>query len=206
VKYVGFVGRVVPIKDVKTLLRAARLVCEKCPEVQFLIAGPYAEDPGYFEECQKIVKLLVIEDKVHFLGMSKLMEVLPRMDVMVLTSISEGLPLVVLEAFAAGMPVVSTDVGACRELIFGRTAEDKALGRAGRLTKILAPQETAQALITILRSPKLWRQLGEAGRKRTENHYSMTSMLEAYRQLYRDCAAITEKNHASNVEPTLKAT
>jgi glycosyltransferase involved in cell wall biosynthesis len=185
VKTVGFIGRVVPIKDVKTLLRAARLVCEKIPEVRFWIAGPYAEDPNYFDECQKIVKLLRIEDKVHFLGMQKIMDVLPQMDVLVLTSISEGLPLVVLEGMAAGLPNVATDVGACRELIFGRSPEDKALGRAGRLTKILSPPETANALISILQSPEQVRRMGAAGRKRAENHYSMKSMLGYYSDLYR---------------------
>lgn len=185
-KFVGFVGRVVPIKDVKTLLRAARIVIEQAPTTEFLIAGPNAEDPAYFEDCCKIVKLLNIEDKVHFLGMQKLMEILPRMDVMVLTSISEGLPLVVLEAMAAGIPVVATDVGACRELVFGRAPEDRALGRAGRLTKILSPQETASALLFTLKDPAAWRRMGEAGRLRAERFYSMKSMLGSYRDLYRD--------------------
>lgn len=187
-KYVGFIGRVVPIKDVKTLLRAARIVCERMPEVEFLIAGPYAEDPTYFDECSKIVKLLHIEDKVHFLGMSKIMEVLPRMDVLVLTSISEGLPLVVLEGMAAGKPNVCSDVGACRELMFGRTAPDRALGRAGRLTKIMSPAETAHALIGILSNPETCVKMGIAGRQRAEQFYSMTAMLGAYRALYHQLA------------------
>ncbi|NBV22023.1 MAG: DUF3492 domain-containing protein [Proteobacteria bacterium] len=187
-KYVGFIGRVVPIKDVKTLLRAARIVCERMPEVEFLIAGPYAEDPTYFDECSKIVKLLHIEEKVHFLGMSKIMEVLPRMDVLVLTSISEGLPLVVLEGMAAGKPNVCSDVGACRELMFGRTAPDRALGRAGRLTKIMSPAETAHALIGILSNPETCVKMGIAGRQRAEQFYSMTSMLGAYRELYHQLA------------------
>jgi polysaccharide biosynthesis protein PelF len=187
-KYVGFIGRVVPIKDVKTLLRAARIVCERMPEVEFLIAGPYAEDPAYFDECAKIVKLLHIEEKVHFLGMSKIMDVLPRMDVLVLTSISEGLPLVVLEGMAAGKPNVCSDVGACRELMFGRTPPDKALGRAGRLTKIMSPAETAHALIAILSNPETCVKMGVAGRKRAEQFYSMTAMLGAYRDLYHKLA------------------
>jgi len=187
-KYVGFIGRVVPIKDVKTLLRAARIVCERMPEVEFLIAGPYAEDPTYFDECSKIVKLLHIEEKVHFLGMRKIMGVLPRMDVLVLTSISEGLPLVVLEGMAAGKPNVCSDVGACRELMFGRTPPDKALGRAGRLTKIMSPAETAHALIGILSNPETCVKMGVAGRKRAEQFYSMTAMLGAYRDLYHQLA------------------
>lgn len=189
VKAIGFIGRVVPIKDVKTLLRAARLVCEHIPEALFLIAGPYSEDPNYFDECQKIVKILGIEKNVDFMGMQKIMEVLPRMDLLVLTSISEGLPLVVLEGMAAGLPNVATDVGACRELIFGRTPEDKAIGLAGKVTKILSPAETANALVTILRDPKLVRKMGDAGRRRAQEHYSMTKMLGSYRALYKRTGA-----------------
>lgn len=183
-KFIGFIGRVVPIKDVKTLLRAARIVCERVPGAEFLIAGPYSEDPIYFDECQKIVSMLHIEDRVHFLGMQKIMDVLPRMDVIVLTSISEGLPLVILEGMAAGKAIVATDVGACRELVFGRTPADKALGRAGRITKIMSPADTAHALIGILNHPGTVQRMGLAGRKRTEQFYTMSKMLEDYRALY----------------------
>lgn len=184
-KYVGFIGRVVPIKDVKTLLRAARIVCDKMPNVEFLIAGPYAEDPVYFDECQKIVKMLHIEDKVNFMGRQQIMDVLPTMDCIVLTSISEGLPLVILEGFACGKPVVATDVGACRELLFGRTIEDKQLGRAGRITKIMSSAETANALISILENPETMLRMAKAARERTERFYTMKQMLDAYRKLYK---------------------
>jgi glycosyltransferase involved in cell wall biosynthesis len=181
---VGFIGRIVPIKDVKTLLRAARLVCERGPDIEFLLAGPGNEDPDYFDECRKIAELLGLESKVQFLGLQQLLDVLPRMDVLVLTSISEGLPLVILEAFAAGIPVVATDVGACRELVFGRTPEDRALGRAGRITKILSPQETADALLSLLKDPEVWRSASVAGRLRAERYYCMQTLIDSYRGLY----------------------
>jgi glycosyltransferase involved in cell wall biosynthesis len=196
-KTVGFIGRVVPIKDVKTLLRAARLVCDECPEVKFQIIGPYDEDPAYYNDCVKALRLLDLADKVRFTGPQKLMDVLPQIDVVVLTSISEGLPLVILEAFAAGIPVVATDVGACRELVFGRGIADKSLGRAGRLTKILAPEETARALVAILRNPSLWRQLSGAARARVENYYSMSKLLQSYRELYQTLAAAKPRQAAA---------
>jgi glycosyltransferase involved in cell wall biosynthesis len=183
-KYIGFIGRVVPIKDVKTLLRAARIVCDKMPNAYFMIAGPYAEDPVYFDECQKIVKMLHIEDRVDFMGRQKIMDVLPKMDVIVLTSISEGLPLVILEGFACGKPVVSTDVGACREMVFGRTIPDRQLGRAGRITKIMSAADTANALVSILDKPETVVKMAKAARARTEQFYSMKQMLDDYRRLY----------------------
>lgn len=192
-KAVGFIGRIVPIKDVKTLLRAASTVCERIPGVEFLLAGPYGEDPVYYEECCKICDLLNIKDKVHFMGMQKIMDVLPKMDVIVLTSISEGLPLVILEGMASGIPIVATDVGACRELVFGRTPEDKALGHAGRITKILSPAETAHALVQLLKSPDLVRQTAESGYQRAVKFYSMDLMLTSYRDLYSGLVAMDTK-------------
>ena len=169
---------------ISTLLRAASSVCEKVPEAEFLLAGPYGEDPVYYEECRKICNLLNIEKKVHFMGMQKVMEVLPKMDVIVLTSISEGLPLVILEGMASGIPIVATDVGACRELIFGRTPKDRMLGRAGRITKILSPAETSNALVQLLKSPESMRNAAEAGYQRTVQFYSMELMIPSYRDLY----------------------
>ena len=68
---------------------------------------------------------------MKFLGFQKPDEIFPKLGLTVLTSISEALPLVMLESFASGVPVVATDVGSCRELIEGRLPEDRALGPAG---------------------------------------------------------------------------
>lgn len=185
VKTVGFIGRIVPIKDIKTLLRAAMHVCEKCPTARFLIVGPNSEDPVYYEACLRIVEMHGLQEKVRFLGHQDVKTILPQIDVIVLTSISEGLPLVLLEAMASGLPIVATDVGACRELIFGRTRDDKALGLAGRLTDILSPLETANALIAILDNKELRLKLGATGRQRVESYYSMDRLIATYNDLYR---------------------
>jgi hypothetical protein len=72
--------------------------------------------------------------------------------------------------------------------MFGRTPPDRALGRAGRLTKIMSPAETAHALIAILSNPETCVKMGVAGRKRAEQFYSMTTMLGDYRDLYNELA------------------
>ena len=185
-KNVGFVGRVVPIKDVKTLIRAANLVRDKMPAVRFLLAGGTSEDPDYYQECLAMVQSLGLEEHVKFLGNQNVMDLLPKLDVMVLTSISEGLPLVILEAFGAGVPVVSSNVGACRELLFGRIPADKALGKAGLLTRISAPAETAAALWQLLNNPALLRDMGQAGRQRVERFYIQAELLNQYRSIYQD--------------------
>jgi hypothetical protein len=110
------------------------------------------------------------------------------LDVCLLTSISEGLPLIILEAFAAGVPCVATDVGACRELIYGRTPADKALGRAGLLTKICSPLDTADAVLRVIASADNLLTLGQVGRTRAERHYRQTEIIDRYRKFYTDRA------------------
>ncbi len=183
---VGFIGRVVPIKDVKTLIRAARTIAAREPRAVFHLIGPTEEDPDYFEECKQMVALMGLEKKVLFLGPKNVREILSGLDVCLLTSISEGLPLIILEAFAAGVPCVATDVGACRELIFGRTPEDKAIGRAGLLTKICSPLDTADAVLRVISSAETLLTMGRAGRTRAERHYRQVEIMGKYHALYTD--------------------
>ncbi len=183
---VGFMGRVVPIKDVKTLIRSAYNVCRRCPHAHFLIAGPTEEDEEYFEACQELVEQFGIGNQFEFIGRQKPVEFLASIDIMLLTSISEGLPLVILEAFSASIPVVSTDVGACREMIEGRTAPDQELGPAGVVTRIYSPEDTADGLIRLIQSPDLVDEMGEAGRERVERYYVESDIMDQYQRIYRD--------------------
>ena len=97
------IGRVVPIKDVKTFLRAMRTLANLMPEAQGWIAGPEDEDPEYAAECRALIHSLQLDDHVRFLGFQKIADLLPKVGVIVLSSISEALPLVLLEGFAAGV-------------------------------------------------------------------------------------------------------
>lgn len=179
---VASVLRIVPIKDVKTLLRAFRIVNTDIPETKLLLIGPYEEDLSYYQECKALAKLLDISDKVSFLGLQNIKDYLPNIDVLVLTSISEGQPLSMLEGMAAGIPMVATDVGSCRELLEGADGDE--YGSAGIITQPVSPQETANAILTILRDKDLRMHMGIAGRKRVENYYTMENLFGSYRKLY----------------------
>ena len=187
---VGLVGRVVPIKDVKTFIRAMRGVVSAMPEAEGWIVGPEEEDPDYASECRSLVASLGLQDKVKFLGFRRIGEVLPQLGLMVLTSISEAQPLVILEAWAAGAPVVSSDVGSCRELIEGADAEDRALGRAGEVVAIADPQATSRAILALLRNPQRWQAAQAVGLQRVERYYTEALMLGRYRGLYREATEI----------------
>ncbi len=181
----ALIGRVVPIKDIKTFVRAARLVCDAAPEAEAWIVGPEDEDPIYAEECRALALSLGLERQLRFLGFKRMEEVLPAIGLNVLTSISEAQPLVVLEGFAAGVPAVATDVGCCRELIEGRTPADRALGPAGAVVGIADPDATARAILGLLRDPAGWAAARGAAIARVEQSYAEPLMLDRYRALYR---------------------
>ncbi len=177
------IGRVVPIKDVKTFVRAMRTVVNQRPDAEGWIAGPEDEDPGYAAECRSLTANLGLADKVKFLGFQKLPDLLPKVGLVVLSSISEALPLVLLEGYAAGVPAVSTDVGSCRQLIFGLDEADQALGASGRVVGIADPQALAEAALELL-EPTAWKIASEAGIRRVEAYYAQDMMLAQFRDVY----------------------
>ena len=178
------IGRVVPIKDIKTFVRAMRIVVDRMPHAQAWIAGPEDEDPAYAAECHDLVERLELEDSVKFLGFQKLTDILPQVGVVVLSSISEALPLVILEGYAAGVPTVSTDVGSCRQLVYGLPGEDEALGASGRIVRIADPQALADASLELLSDPELWAQTSQSGIARVEKYYAQHMLFDRYRALY----------------------
>lgn len=181
---VGFVGRVVPIKDVKTLIQACRLLQTEVPEAVTYVIGPTEEDEDYFEECQALARTLGVEENIKFLGPQNVREWYPKLDVLVLTSVSEGQPLVILEGFCYNVPCVTTDVGACSELISGREGEDAALGPAGFVTRVGVPGETAAALARLARDPELRGRMGRAGRERAHRYYDQRELVRSYLDVY----------------------
>jgi len=178
------IGRVVPIKDIKTFIRSMRTVVTHLPQAQAWIAGPEDEDPDYAQECRDLVHRLGLEEHVKFLGFQKLAALLPKIGLVVLSSISEALPLVVLEGYAAGVPAVTTDVGSCRQLVNGLPGDDEAIGPSGRVVRIADPEALAQAALELLTDPQAWQQASVAAIKRVETYYQQQQMFDSYQALY----------------------
>lgn len=178
------IGRVVPIKDVKTYIRATRTMANRFPGIQAWIAGPEEESPDYAAECKDLVASLGLQDNVKFLGFQKLTDLLPQIGLVVLSSISEALPLVILEGYAAGVPTVSTDVGSCRQLIYGLDDEDQALGASGEVVGIADPQALAEAALRLLGDEAAWHKAAQAGMARVERYYTHPVMFARYRAVY----------------------
>jgi glycosyltransferase involved in cell wall biosynthesis len=176
---VGFVGRVVAIKDVATFLRACALVGEHRGDARFVVVGPVDHEPDYAQRCVELADALGLGDRIEFTGTCDPRAWYERLDVLALTSLSEAQPLVALEAMAAGVPVVATDVGGCRE----------AVGDGGLITPVRSPRATADAILRIGHDGDLAAALGRAGRRRTALHHDPARIHGAYRELYERLAA-----------------
>jgi len=125
-----------------------------------------------------------LEESISFLGFQTPEEVFPGIGLSVLTSVSEGQPLAVLEGFAAGLPAVTTDVGSCSELIYGSGEEDEAMGSAGAVVPIADPAAFASAAIELLQDKDKWSAASAAAIQRVETYYDEVTMIERYRDMY----------------------
>lgn len=185
---IGAVLRVTPIKDIKTMIQAFAFAKERQNNLKLWIMGPTNEDEEYADECYELVDALGVKD-VIFTGRINVTDFLGRMNCTILTSISEGQPLTILEGFAAHLPVIATDVGNCRELIYGEPGDE--YGTAGILTHIMNVSEIAEALIEMARHDEETKKMGEAGYNRVINLFRVDQMKENYRTIYDE---LMEKN------------
>ena len=181
---VGAILRVAPIKDVKTMIQAFAYAKKRCPRLKLWIMGPYDEEPEYAAECFKMAEQLELSD-IEFTGRINVMDYLGWMDMTILTSISEGQPLTILESFAAYVPVIATDVGNCRGLLYG---EDDDLGKAGILTHIMNIEEIANAMVYMAENPEERRRMANVGYRRLIRKYKIEDMKKTYEGIYRKAA------------------
>lgn len=177
---IGAVVRIVPIKDIKTMIYAFSIVSAERSDVCLHIMGPTNEDEEYYEECVRLKDDLKLQN-VIFTGRVNVIEYLEKIDFTVLTSISEGQPLAVLEAMAASRPAVTTDVGCCRELIEG--VEDD-FGPAGVCVPVMHQGALAEAMLAMCDDAQGRVRMGESGRRRVEKLFRHAFMMERYEALF----------------------
>ncbi len=183
--HVGAILRVTPIKDVKTMIQAFAFAKKKEPRLTLWIMGPCDEEEDYANECFELVETLQVKD-IIFTGRIDVRDYLGKMDFTILTSISEGQPLTILESYAAKKPVIATDVGNCRELIYG--GDTDSFGTAGILTHIMNLEEIADAMVELAQNESLRIQMGENGYKRVMDRYRIEHMKQIYKDIYMELA------------------
>ena len=181
---IGAIVRIVPIKDIKTMLYAFSIVMNERQNVRLHIMGPLDEDPEYYEECVRLKEDLGLTNAI-FTGRVNILEYLEKIDFTLLTSLSEGQPLAVLEAMAAGRPAITTDVGSCRELIEG--ADDQ-LGPAGICVPVMHQSALAEAILALCDNERDRVHMGENGKNRVQAQYRHNMMIDRYLRLFDQAA------------------
>ena len=175
-RHIGLVGRIVPIKDVKTFIAAAKIIAEEIPDVTFYAIGPTDEDPDYYQDCLALAESLSLGDRLQFTGRQNVLEVYAFLDVVVLTSVREAQPLVILEAWAAGIPCVSTKVGNVPEML---DYDERFLAASKD------PSQVAAALRFVLNHPEEMEAINERNSEKVRRFYHRSELLEKTRGLYR---------------------
>jgi glycosyltransferase involved in cell wall biosynthesis len=175
-----FMGRVDPLKDLHTLIRAFAIVHDKIPEARLrLFGGVPAGNETYYESCLALIAELELEDSAVFEGrVSTPVDAYHAGSVVALTSISEGFPYTVVEAMACGRPVVCTNVGGVAE----------AVADAGFIVPPRDHVAVADAAVRLLRDAGLRGRLGEIARARVLERFTLRQSLDDYRGVYEELA------------------
>lgn len=179
---IGAILRIVPIKDVITLIQGFSVANEKINNLKLFIMGPFDEDTDYYYECISLAESLGLKN-VAFTGQVNIKKYISDMDILILSSISEGQPLSVLEGMAAGKPHILTDVGCCRELIYG---EGDNFGAAGIIVPIMDYKSIGQAIINLCKNRETRIRMGQNALSRVSKLYTLTNFIDNYRSVYKE--------------------
>jgi glycosyltransferase involved in cell wall biosynthesis len=172
---VGTAGRLVPIKGLEWLLKAATRVLTEFPQACFVIIG----DGPMLGELRQLTSKLGIGLRVVFLGRREdVPECLAALDLFVLPSLNEGMGRALIEAMAVGCPVVATRVGGIPDIV--------ADGTTGLLVPPQDDRALADAILILLRDRSRRAAYGEAARQRVDERFDVTSMVRNIEQLYEE--------------------
>lgn len=168
------------VKGVRHLIEAAPSIVQAVPEVRFLLVGRGDEEP----ELRRLADLLGVAEQVIFAGYAEDVDAYYRlMSVSVLTSLSEGLSITLLESMGHGLPVVVTDVGGNREVV-----EDSVTGY------LVPPRDTpafAGRVVALLRDAEARARFGRAARQRVEANFGIDAVARSYLHVYEELRSTT---------------
>ena len=184
-KIVGFIGRLVREKGVLELLEAMCKVVKDVPQAKLLVVGDTLasdRDRRVTVRIKEFIDRGKLQNVIKFAGFREdIPDLLAIMDLFVLPSHREGMPRTILEAMAAGKPVVATNIRGCREEVVH--------GATGLLVPVGDSDALADAILRVLSDEELASRMGEAGRKRVEEEFDEKLVLERQLKVYHQLAA-----------------
>ena len=179
---IGWVGRLTAIKDPEMFIKSAAEMRSRWPDSRYVLVG----DGELRKACEESIRLLALDGHISILGWQRQLEnIYSSLDMLALTSINEGTPLVMLEAMASGRPVIAVDVGGVRDLMVGSAVPHGELQVFEN--GILATRDAnsiANAISYLLERPELRQRMGHAGREFVRDRFSRQRMVCDLEALY----------------------
>jgi sugar transferase (PEP-CTERM/EpsH1 system associated) len=176
---IGTVSRLVKVKDLITLLTAFNLVLRTVKNASLIIVG----EGETRMELEEFIRDNGLSGRVKLLGARRdIPELLKLMDVFVLSSLSEGLSISLIEAMASEVPVVVTNVGGNPEVVIDKVT--------GFLVPVRSPDKMADAIVSILNNAGLADTFGKAGRERVMTTFNLNTMVREYEKVYEESYAV----------------
>lgn len=168
---VGTVGRIQTMKGHDDMMAAAAIALRRRGDLYFVLVG----DDHRNGQVQQLARQLGVAQRCLFVGYSDQVAVwLKRFDIFLLPSLSEGLPVAVLEAMFMALPVIATAVGGTPEVVLD--------GITGLLVPAAQPQTMAEKIVELAGNAQLRHQLGQAGMQRAQEHFGLQRMIRRYEQ------------------------
>lgn len=191
-----FVGRIDPLKDLHTLIRAFALVREQLPAARLRMFGPVSAGcDDYYRSCLQLIAHLNLTGAAVFEGkVSRAADAYQSGHLVALTSISEGFPFTVIESMSVGRPQVCTNVGGVSE----------AVGDAGMVVRPRDAAAVAAACVALLKDGELRRSLGERARQRVLDRFTLSQWTDAYREIYHDLAYPSSRSAGETADGEVK--
>ena len=190
---IAAIVRIAPIKDIKTMIYSFSQLKQEFKNARLHILGA-VDDDQYFQECISLIEYLDVKD-IIFPGFVDIKKYLENIDFTLLTSLSEGQPYAIIESMASGLPLVSTDVGSCRELIEGD--EHDHFGPAGIFVTPMHQSEMLEALLEMSENKKMRERMSIAGRQRVNATYNLKGMVDKYQATYQKAIEIWQASDSN---------
>ena len=186
-----YIARVVPIKGLLDMIDSVRLMVDRGLNIHLDVCGPTEHMPSYFEQCLTRIVELGLESVITIRGTVKVRELLPEFDLFVLPSYNEGLPVVSLETMGAGIPTVSTDVGAVRSVVEDMIVTDdgQTWDPCGIIIEPGDPTVMADKVQEVISDVDLYERLSLNARGRVEAAYDLVKVNASYNTIYRQGGA-----------------
>lgn len=176
-KMIIFVGRLHPVKGVQYLIEAMAIIHRKMPNVKLVLVGDGVER----SRLEELAKRLDLNGCIQFAGQvpqERIPQVMHQADIFSLLSLSEGFPVVLLEAMAAGLPIVATNVGGIPDIV-----EEEV---NGYLVNVRSPEEISEKILFLLQNNEIWEEISATNREKAEL-FTWYKVADTVEKIYFEC-------------------